>query len=105
MTEHPEKSAVESDVPRNVVERACDAALRAAELSLENAGAEAVQIFVTLHAKDVPAGELDAASAGHGYEAAGELLAELLGAASALGKALGLRIDVIPNFAGKGGQG
>lgn len=86
----------ESDTPRSTVERACDAALRAAAASLEAEAAEAVHIFVTVHAKDIPAGELDCATAGDGYEDAQELFIELAGALRGVGGAIGMQVTLIP---------
>lgn len=94
----------ESDTPRWTVERACDAALRAVETSLQAEGAEAVHVFVTVHARDVPPGELDCATAGHGYDDAKDLFVELAGALSGVGKQIGVRVDIVP-MAGPVGEG
>jgi hypothetical protein len=86
----------QSDIPTDTVQRAANAALEAVGTALNDEGAVAVRIFVTLQARDVPAGELDCCTAGEGYDDARDLLAELVGAASSVAKQLGLRLDVIP---------
>lgn len=92
-----------SGEPRNLIERAADAALRAIEDALEQAGARPARVFVAIQAADVPAGERDAVVAATGAELpadlderAREVVAFLIGEAAQAGKALGLDIRVVP---------
>jgi hypothetical protein len=84
--------------PRTVVERAADAALRAVEESLEAEGAKALKVFVAVYADDVPADELECTTAGAGYDDARDLIAELLGHASAAAKQIGFTLHVVPEI-------
>jgi hypothetical protein len=94
MAELREHSYGPSDEPRIAVERAADAAMRAAAVSLKAEGARLTKLFVCLVAEDVPAGELDATVAGHGYEDAAELISELVGHLSGASRAAGLQLQV-----------
>lgn len=86
----------ESYEPRNVVERAADAARWSVERQLEAEGARAVRIFIAVQAEDVPEGEPDCTTHGHGFEDGRELFIELLIHAKGAAKELGLAVHVIP---------
>ena len=68
--------------PMDAVQRAADAAIRAAEASLATDGARLEHLFIMLHAEDVPAGEFDACTARQGFKSGEDLLAEFLTAVS-----------------------
>lgn len=83
--------------PRNLVERAADAALHAATGELAAAGAAAARVLVLVQADDVPAGEPTAATAGHGeLEDGRDVIAMLLEHAVEAGRELGLDVKIAP---------
>lgn len=94
MAELPRRSI--RDEPESTVERAAAAALEAAEQSLVAAGATAERVFVVVRADSVPAGELDCTIAGHGYEDAGDLMAELLVHLREVAAVNGFTLHVMP---------
>ena len=98
-----------SGAPRNLVERAADAAMRAAEETLGAAGASLEIVYVALHAKDVPAGELDSVSSAGGAglpaeldERATDVVAFLAATFVSTGKAVGLDVRIVPLEHGQG---
>jgi hypothetical protein len=94
---------VASETPRNLVERAAEAAFTVIEgiLSAEGAGMESM--LITLHANNVPAGELNAVSAAFGDslpdeldERARQVVAMLVDSARAVGEQIGVHIAIHP---------
>jgi hypothetical protein len=89
--------------PSNLVERAAAAALQAVDAVLEEVGGRAERVYIAIQAGDLPAGELDAVSAAGGYELpedvderARDVFAFLISEAASTGKAIGVRVDVVP---------
>lgn len=82
--------------PRNLVERAGDAALEAVEATLAAAGAELDHVLVLVHATGVPDGEVDVCECGSGFAEPRDLLAELLVYATQVGRELGLDVRLVP---------
>jgi hypothetical protein len=82
--------------PGSVVERAADAAIKAAEALLEAEDAELKQMIVLVYADGAPPGELDCVSAGHGYDDGRELLADIFAHFSGAAKAMGLEVKLAP---------
>src|SRR6185369_13152776 len=86
--------------PRNLVERAGDAALEAVDATLAAGGAELDHVLVILHATGVPAGEQDVCECGSGFENPRDLLAELLTYAIQVGRELGVDVRLHPLLGG-----
>jgi hypothetical protein len=84
-----------SETPRNLVEHAADAGLRAVESYLLHHDAEIVEAFVLVHAKGVPRGEMDTVSAGRGLDEAKDLVSFLAAHFIAAARGVGLRVDLI----------
>jgi hypothetical protein len=89
--------------PRTVTEHAANAALDTIRYELAKHGVEAEQAFILINAKNPPAGEPPCCTAGRGYATPGDLLADLLGYASAAGKQMGIDVDLLfPTVRGEG---
>lgn len=82
--------------PQLLVEYAADAAMAAANHILEREGAKLTTMIVLLHAEQVPEGELDCCSAGHGYDDGRELLADVFGHFAGAAKQLGIEVKIAP---------
>jgi hypothetical protein len=85
-----------SDEPRNLVEHAADAGMQAIAETLAHADAEIEQVLVVLVAKDVPTGEPDSVTAGHGIEDATDLVALLTSHFISAARAVGLDVKLVP---------
>jgi hypothetical protein len=92
-----------SEGPRNLVERAAEAAMEAVDAVLGEAGARTGTLFLALRALDVPAGEHDAVSAGHGEmlpedlaERVRDIVAFLVSQAVSAGRQIGVDVKVVP---------
>lgn len=92
-----------SPEPRNLVEQAADAALGAAEETLEAAGAQLQRAYVAILAGGLPEGELDSAAAagGDGFaddleQRTAELVVWLGGMFAGTGRAVGLDGRIVP---------
>lgn len=75
---------------RTLAERAASAAVDEAERVLREGGAEPGNIWITLDAENVPAGELNATNTGYGFEDETELLAFLCARAQSMAEELGI---------------
>jgi hypothetical protein len=87
----------EANEPRNVIERAADAAMNAATNVIEEAGGEIKTIWIVIQAPGVdgPDGR-DVVAAGTGFEGGSELFATLIAEAVSVGRQLGLTVLVAP---------
>lgn len=83
--------------PRTDLEKAADLALKAAETDLARVGLTLKHALVILHVEELPEGG-DSVTAGHGYEDSADVLTHLLGHLGGMAKAMGLRLDVIPDM-------
>lgn len=89
--------------PAGVVDGAANAAMDAAATHLRGQGAEMVSVVVILHARDVPAGQLDSTVSGHSEDAdpgeglldASWLVAELIAAATAALRSVGKDLKIM----------
>jgi hypothetical protein len=87
---------VASEEPRNLVEHAADAGLKAIQAHLAHADAEVVEVFILLHAANVPSGEPDTVTAGDGFDDARDLVAFVAAHFVGAARGVGLRVDIIP---------
>lgn len=85
-----------SHEPRNLIERAADAAFAAAAAELEHADAKLTTAFVALTGEGLPEGELDCVVAGLGYEDGRALVVDLAGHLVAAGQQIGIKIMLAP---------
>jgi hypothetical protein len=85
-----------SEEPRNLVEHAADAGIRAIEAHLAHADAKIKSLLIVLDAEGVPEGELDCVSAGSGIKDPRDLIAMLAGHLAGAGRQVGLRVEIIP---------
>jgi hypothetical protein len=88
--------------PRDLVARASDAAIEAANDALREAGAELVLMTVTLVADDPPEGEANANTAGWGFDDDHELLAFLISTTQQVAGELGFELHVVHSTGGQG---
>jgi hypothetical protein len=84
-----------SETPRNLVEHAADAGLKAIKEHLAHADAEIEEAIILLHINGAPTGEQDSVSAGEGVEDAKDLVAFLAGHFIGAARQVGLRVDLI----------
>jgi hypothetical protein len=97
--------------PTNLVERACAAAMDAAERELGAGGGRLDYIYLGLSASDVPEGELDACTSAAGTDLpedigdrARAIVAFLVTEAASTARAIGLDVRIVP-LPGPMGQG
>lgn len=88
--------------PEDLISRAANAAINAAEDLLEDNGAELALMTVTLVATGLPPGQPNANTAGFGFETDEEFFAFLLGVIGEVGARVGRDVHVITT---EGGQG
>jgi len=81
--------------PDDLVSHAADAAIEAAKASLSASGVELSMMLVTLVIEDPPEGEVNASTAGHGFEGDAELMAFLLQTVEKVSASLGVDVRVI----------
>jgi hypothetical protein len=85
-----------SEEPRNLVEDAIWAGVRAVEAQLQAADARLVNVFVLVRADGVPSGEPDTGTGGDGFEDAKDLVSHLAVHFIAAAESVGLQVQLIP---------